>query len=60
MAGNGCSGNWKIIKRYAHEASAEDVKFKILKLLMDSMERSTIPDAGKGEQHRDICEREQG
>lgn len=51
----------RIVRNYTGEVSAMDIRLKILKLLMEDKERGIASDAGmRKQQHRNICEREQG
>ena len=51
----------RVVVNYTGEASAMDIRFKILKLLLEDRERGIVPDAGMWkQQYRDICKREQG
>ena len=50
----------EIIKRYTSEAAAEDIRYRILRLLMENGEGGAERDERTGEQHRDICKGEQG
>lgn len=53
--------NRRIVRNYTGEVSAMDIRLKILKLLMEDKERGIASDAGmQKQQHRNICEREQG
>jgi hypothetical protein len=59
--GRNRAGDRRIIKNYTGEAIAMDIRFKILKLLMEDKERSIASDAGMQKQpHRDICKGKQG
>lgn len=50
-----------IVRNYTGEASAMDIRFKILKLMLEDKERGIVADAGlRKQQYRDICKGEQG
>lgn len=61
MGGRRHVRNRKVVCNYTGEASAMDVRLKILKLFLEDEERGIVSDAGIWkQQHRDICQREQG
>ena len=51
-------GDRKIIKNYTGEAAAGDIRFRILKLMMEEKERGIAADAEICKQRRNICKRE--
>lgn len=51
----------KIVMNYTGEVSSMDIRYKILRLLLEDKERGIISNAGmRKQQHRNICKREQG
>ncbi len=53
--------NRRVVRNYTGEVSAMDIRFKMLKLLMEDRERGIVSNAGLWkQQHRYICKGEQG
>jgi hypothetical protein len=53
-------GNRKVITTYLGEEARDMIRLKIIKLLLEDVERGRSSYGGGNKQNRDICKREQG
>jgi hypothetical protein len=50
-----------LVKNYTGEVSALEIRYKILRILLEERERGSVLHAGlRGQHDRDICKGEQG